>query len=244
MGLCERFTQRTSCIYSAYFLHLLSTLLAVAAYEAPDAGGEGSTYEGTYDEYPELLEGLTTFEDGGSDGACGVDAGARVVDAYEVDEHEAQADGEASELTGALLLIGRTEDNEDEDHGEDDLSYEAAENRAAAGIGTGRGTLGEIGVGGYESVEEGAADEGADNLEDHVHGGVLTADALGEEAAEGDGGVDVATADATDGVGHSYYGKAEGEGGAHYAGGVTTTGEADGRAATHENEDGRADHFC
>ncbi len=46
------------------------------------------TDEGTYDEDPELLESQTSFEEGGTNRAGGVDAGTSEVDTYEVDEDE------------------------------------------------------------------------------------------------------------------------------------------------------------
>ena len=210
----------------------------------PDAGCEGTAYEGTSPEHPELLKGLAAFEDGGSKATGGVDAGAGVVDANEVDEHEAKTDGEAGEVAGTLLLVGRAEHYEDEEHGQYDFGDETVGNAAGACVGTGLGAQCEFGRGADEGIEDGATDEGSDALENDIHRCVLAADALVEPAAEGDGGVDVAAADAADGIGHRHNGKAEGEGGAYDAGGVNTTIETYGCAATEEHEDGCADHFC
>ena len=73
--------------------NLLFALIAIAADAAPDACGECSAHEGTYDEYPEVVESLSALEHGGSDAACGVYAGAGVVDAYQVNEDEAESNG-------------------------------------------------------------------------------------------------------------------------------------------------------
>ena len=54
----------------------------------PYTCGTSCTDEGTYEEDTELLESQTTFEEGGTNGAGGVDAGASEVDTYEVDEDE------------------------------------------------------------------------------------------------------------------------------------------------------------
>lgn len=66
----------------------LLALVALAADEAPDASSKGGAYEWAYDENPEIGDSSATLEYGGSDGTCGVDAGAGVTDAYEVHEHE------------------------------------------------------------------------------------------------------------------------------------------------------------
>lgn len=218
--------------------------------DLPDTGGGEGTYEGTYDENPKVAEGRATLEDGGSYTAGGVHTGAGVADADEVDEHEGETDGEAGEVVGgAVGLVGGTQHYEHEDAGEDNFSQQAAKDIDASLEVVGARAFKTLDIA-YEEPKQGAADEGADDLEEHIHAGVLAAHAASGPAAEGDGGIDVATADTADGVGHAYYGETEGEGraddtaGIHRDGAVGRTVEAYGHAAAHENEHHGAEHFC
>ena len=94
----------------------------------PYEGSEGTTYEGTYDEYPQLVESLTTLEEGRTDRAGRVDRSAGVVDTYQVDEDEGKTDSQTSEVVGGTIgLVGGTEDNHHEDEGQDDLSNQAVD---------------------------------------------------------------------------------------------------------------------
>ena len=54
----------------------------------PATSGDSATYEWAYDEYPEVAESLTTFEESRTDRTGGVHTGTCVVNAYEVDEDE------------------------------------------------------------------------------------------------------------------------------------------------------------
>ena len=92
-------------------------LLVVRADELPDESSAGATYEWTNDEYPELAESLATLEESRTDGASRVNAGARVVDAYEVDEYEGETDGEASKIASTLLGISRSKNYQHEEAG-------------------------------------------------------------------------------------------------------------------------------
>ena len=220
---------------------LFLALIAVATDASPDASSADGTYEGTYDEDPEVGESCTTLEDSGSDRTSGVDAGAGVAYADEVHKHERETDSEACEVASTLLGIGGAEDDKDEDAGEDNLSQESAEDGDTLLQVVGTRAF-DSGVG-SEQPEQSGADESADDLENHVHASVLTRDALREEAAQGDSGVDVATADAADGVSHSDDCEAEGECCGCYACRLTTS-DAGCYAATHEHENHRAYHFC
>ena len=218
-------------------------LLAVAADERPDAGSADSSDEGTYDEDPKVAERGASLEHGGSNAAGGVHAGAGVADADEVNEHEGQTDGEACEVAGALLRVRGAEHNEDEHTCEDDLGQQTAYDAdtvlkvvSASALETRIGS---------EQPQESRADEGTDDLEEHVEAGVLARDALREEAAQRDGWVDVATADAADGISHRNDGQTKRHGGADNCLGITIVAtKAHGYAATHENEHHCAHHFC
>ena len=214
--------------------------------DLPDAGCKCTTDEGTYDEDPQVGKSGATLEDGRSQRTCGIDGGAGVADADEVNQYEAEADGQTSEVVGGTIgLGGSTEYDEYEDAGEDNLSEQTTEHRDVGlkVVGTRSLHTGNIS---YEDGEQGTADEGSDALEDDVHDTLLGVHTTSEDAAQRDGGVDVATGDAADGVGHSNDGQAEGQRGSYYCGdvvdGITT--EADGNTAAHEYEHHCAHHFC
>ena len=54
----------------------------------PANGCDDAADEWTYDEYPQLREGLTTFEECWADRTGWVNRGACELDAYEVDENQ------------------------------------------------------------------------------------------------------------------------------------------------------------
>ena len=61
------------------------------AYGLPDSGCNDCSDERTYDEHPELCKGVASGKYSRGDGACGVDGGAGVVDAYEAGETREEA---------------------------------------------------------------------------------------------------------------------------------------------------------
>ena len=213
--------------------------------DLPDASGQRTTYEGTYDEDPEVGQGCATLEDGGSQRAGGVDTGAGVADADEVDEHEAQTDGQSCKVVGGSVgLGGSTQHYEYEDAGEDDLSQQSAHHGNVSLQVVGSRALQTGNIGG-EQCQQCRADECADALEDDVHAAILGIHASAQEAAESDGGIDVASGYSTDGVGHSHHSQSEGQGGAHYGRNIVhrITTQADSYAAAHEYEHHSAHHF-
>ena len=192
---------------------LLALLTLVAADDAPDDGSADGSDEGTYDEHPQLLQSLATLEQSGTDGTGGVDASASEVDAYEVDEDEAETDGQASEVASTLLLVGRTEHYEHEDASENCLDKQTIASAECACVSTRLGGNDCIRTCGADyGIKQGSSQDGTNYLEHHVATGVLGTDALGAEATQSDGGVDVATTDAANGVYHSYYRETEGNG--------------------------------
>ena len=223
----------------------------------PDASSQCATGEGTYDEHPNLAQCVATGEEGGTNAACGVHAGAGEVDADEVDEDEAQADGQSGEVIGSAVGLRRSaEHHEDEEAGEHHLDDEAVEHTEGAGVGARErsGIVSFLQVGKRLSIQllhhvgcdqasrlrddkqHGSCQDGSDDLEHHVHAAVLRRHASGEEASQGDGGVDVASADAADGVSHGYDGQTKGHGCAHNAGSVAATAQGYGCAATQERQ--------
>ena len=86
-------------------------------------------------------------------------------------------------------------------------------------------------------------DDTADELADPVADGVLPGHAAGKGHAEGDGRIDVASADAADGIGHCDHGKTEGDCGTDNAGGRVAAEEHCGSAAQ-ERQYERSDAFC
>ena len=97
----------------------LFSFLAIAREAFPDTGCESTAGERAEDKDPELLQCITSLEEGGTDGARGIDGSAGVADAGEVHEDEGETDGESGEIAGALLLIGGTEYYEHEYEGEE-----------------------------------------------------------------------------------------------------------------------------
>ena len=166
------------------------------------------------------------------------------MDAYEVDEDEAQTDGQTSEVIGSTIgLGGSTEDYEHEDAGEHGFYDQAVGGAEGAGIGTSSSGDDDAWVGGNDAGEDSSCDDGADDLEQHVHGAVLSRDASVEEYAECDGGVDVAARDASDGVGHGDDGQTECYSGSYIGSSVLSATQRHGSAATQECQHEGADEF-
>ena len=169
----------------------LFSFLAIAREAFPDTGCESTAGERAEDKDPELLQCITSLEEGGTDGARGIDGSAGVADAGEVHEDEGETDGESGEIAGALLLIGGTEYYEHEYEGEEHLGEQASDdgNTLLACVGAGSG---EVNIGGEKS-QDGRAEDSAYDLENHVETCILAAHLSGEPYREGDGGIDVAT---------------------------------------------------
>lgn len=176
---------------------------------------------GGYDEYPEILEGLAAGEESRSDGTGRVHGRAGEPDAHEVDEDEGQTDRETCEIAGTYLAVSRSEDHEHEEERGDELNEERSACSAGVGHRVGSETSGEVRSGDYfcEKEEDRAGDDGSDDLADPVAKSVLPAHSAGKGGTEGDGRVDVAAGDASDGVGHSHYRETEGDSRADHSGG-------------------------
>ncbi len=139
--------------------------------EAADDGSE----DGCYPEEPELTECPAADEDRGAGAAGGVDRGVGDRDADEVDQREAEADGDGSEAFGGAL-VGGAEDDEEEEGGEEHLDEEAGEERVVLGgvvgvaVGGESAGEGEGGVAAGDEVEDSGGADGAEDLGDDVGG--------------------------------------------------------------------------
>ena len=219
-------------------------LLLVAGDHLPAACGKGSTDEGTYDEDPEVGESLTTLEQGGTDAAGGIHARAGVMDADQMNQDEGEADGQTCEVVGGTIgLRGGAEDDEHEDVRQHNLNYQAVDGTVGAGVGTRSRGDDDGGIHTDNAVEDSSCEDGTDDLSTDVTARVLGRDAAVEEDAQGDGGIDVAAADAADGVGHGDDAETEGDGCAHDRSGVDAATETHGRAATKQCQHESAYHF-
>src|SRR5437879_2743494 len=79
-----------------------------------DAGGDEAANDWGDDEHPQLAEGGAADEEGRSDAAGGVHAGAAEPEPGEVDGEQRDADGEAAGGGVGIRLLGDGEHNEDE----------------------------------------------------------------------------------------------------------------------------------
>ena len=195
MVLCEE--PMCGCVYGV-------GLLGFGLNEFPNACAQGCTYEGAYDEDPEVTQCAAALEYCGRETACGIDARTCVANASEVYQHEAEADGQTCKVVGGTVgLAGGAKHYEYEDAGEYDFGYKAA-NHADSVLEVVRSRTGEACIAG-EQVEKGATDECTNDLEDDVHRSVFGTHAACEQTAQGDGWIDVTTRYAADGVGHGNY---------------------------------------
>src|SRR5258705_11317907 len=101
-----------------------------------EGGGDETAYDCSNDwrdpEEPELTERPAAGEDCGAGAAGGVDRGVGDRDADEVDQREAEADGDGGEAFGCAL-VGGAEDDEKEEGGQEHLDEEAGDERGVLG---------------------------------------------------------------------------------------------------------------
>ena len=181
-------------------------------------------------EEPELLDGCTANEHGHSGRACRVHGGVGHRDGDEVDEREAEADGNRGKA-GRSATVGSAHDHEQEDGREHGFNQERAAHAgglAAEGVHAvvesvgpavgGEGAdacVGEVGLG--DAVEHCRSDNAADDLCHDVGRSFLSGEAAAGNLTERDGRVQVAARNVADGVCHSENGEAECERHAHVA---------------------------
>ena len=142
----------------------------------PDPGCEGAAHHRGEDEDPNDLEGLSTGEDGRTDGTGRVHGGTRQVDADQVDEDQGQTDGQAGQVARAFLRVGRTQDDEDEEERGDALDKERASDTACIGDAIGAETAGKVRSRNHfrDEEEHRTGDDAADELTDFLVNGNIT----------------------------------------------------------------------
>ena len=198
------------------------------------------------DEDPELFQRETAIEDGGGDGTGRVDGAVGHRNGGEVDEGEGEADGQTAESCGSLGR-GGTEDHHQEDEGHHDFHHHTLTDVEHAEFKRVDLVAGQAFGGAEDEGEDTDADEGTDDLEEDVEDGVLAGNLAGHPHAEGDGGIDVATRDGSDGVGHHQDGETEGEGDAQKPDSEDSKGAGAGKygaTATHQYQNHGTNHFC
>ena len=161
-------------------------------------------------------------------------------------QDEAQTDSQTGEVVrGTVGLCCSTEHYQHEDAGEDNLREQTAQN---GDVGLQVVSAGAVQAGdvGREQGQKGRSDESTHHLTANIAAGILARHATGEPDTEGDGGIDVATGDASDGISHGYYGQTECEGRAHDGRDVVNrvATQAYGNSAAHQHEHHGAHHFC
>ncbi len=164
-----------------------------------------------------------------------------------MDQDEAQTDSEACQVACTDFAVSCAEHYKHEEECGDDFHQECPADSSGIGHSVGAEALGAAHCAGCSSnvddkEQEGAGDDTADELADPVAASVFPAHTAGESYAKGDSRIDVAAADAADGVGHGNYGKTEGDGGADDAGSITTSKEHC-SSATKESQDECAQTF-
>lgn len=192
-------------------------LAATTVYcEAVEHYCESGTGQRTYYHNPEVAPGVAGREDGGTETAGGVYGAVVYRDTGDVNETEAETDGETGELAEAEFLIGGTEDDEHEEHREQDL-YDKSEcggstgleHVGGEGIFTGHTAESKFGSGVHTPEEEGGTYCGTEELSHNVAAEVLYRHLTGEEHGERYGGVHVATGYIADCVAETHEHEAE-----------------------------------
>jgi len=157
-------------------------------------------------------------EESGAGAAGWVDRGVGDRDADQVDEGEAQADGDGGEAFGGALVCA-AEDDQQEEAGEDDFDEKAGEHGVAAGgvvaeAVCSESTEDEVWPAAGDDVEDSGGNDGSCYLGDDVGAKFRGGEALADDETDGDCGVEVAAGDVANGEGHSENCEPEGEGNA------------------------------
>lgn len=208
-------------------------------------------------EEPKLLDGSAANEHGHSGRAGRVHGGVGHRDRDEVDEREAEADGDRGKACRSAA-VGSAHDHEQEDGREHGFNQEcaahagglAAEGVHAVGERVGPAVggkcadacVGEVGL--CDAVEHGRSDNAANDLCHDVGRSFLSGEAAAGNLTERDGRVQVAARNVADGVCHGEHGEAECERHAHVAdtGGRNAASEHGCTAAAKHKPEG-ADRF-
>ena len=130
----------------------------------PDSGTQGGTDHRGHDEEPQLRERRTPFEEGRTDRAGRIDRSARDRDADNVNQHQRQTDGQSGQVSGAVSGIGGAQDHQHENEGKDGFGDKCLQHHPVGKAVGSRGGGAAVAAACDESIENGRADNGADNL--------------------------------------------------------------------------------
>ena len=128
-----------------------------------------------------------------------------------MDERQRKTYHQSRHVRIALVLARDSQNDQNEDEGEECLRDECLHCRTLrVGVGSRQGGP-FVYACGYECVDDGRADDGSDDLEQHVHAGLLALHPAGKPYTERNGRIDVAARNVPYRVGHGYHGEAEGQ---------------------------------
>ena len=188
------------------------------------------------------------MQNGGSQRAGGVDGRSREAQTDQVNERQRAADHQAGMLAVVELGVGYAEDRQNKHAGQHHFHKECGDIGPSVKFEAGKGhflrkpCLNRVAAEGREIAKESAEQNGADERADHLRANIgnelVERHLFADEHGNGNGGVDMATRNVPDGIGHGHDYKAKGERGGNpvYAG-------HHGNAAGHENQNCRADTF-
>src|SRR5574344_77836 len=226
-------------------MYMRRLFLAVATNHLPDACSKSSTCKWSNDEHPKVGESLTALEDCRTDGTSRIDRSACVVNTHEVDEHQRETNGKTGKVARTFLSIGCAKHYKHEDTSENCLGNETYHHAMiTTTVSTCECATSQSLIGRSERIENSRTNDGTNHLENHIEGCILTADTLRDEAAKCDGWVDVATRNATDGVSHCHYSKAESKCCTDNRCCINTTIERNSCSASKECKNHCSHHFC
>jgi hypothetical protein len=184
--------------------------------------GECRTDDGSEPEQPELLDGPPTDKERGTGAAGGIHRKIRDGNADEMDERKPKADCDRGEALWSSL-VRRAEDDHQEEKREHDFRNKRGDHRVFSRRVIAKSVGGKVADGDESSFVSGneienactcdAAEHLGDDVGDRLRRGMSPAD----DEAYSDCGIEVAAGDVADGVGHSHYGEAEGQGDADKA---------------------------
>ena len=214
---------------------------------------ESRADERSNDKEPEVAPCAPTIsvgEESLAERARRIDARVGERDGDEVDERERETDGETSELTCPTSLVGRTEDDDEENESEESLGKEGADDTNCLISSTCRShKIGTVAVGsedtGIPSLDgradgeeersrKGSPDELSHPIGEHLTGGHATID----EYAKRDSRIKVRARDMANAIGHRNNGETERESDAK-----ETYAAKESCSATAEDEPERADEL-
>ncbi len=235
-------------------------LAALAAVEALVANAsDNATEDRGHPEEPQLLNGSAANEHSNSGRASRVHGGVGHGDGNQVDEGEAETDGNGSKACGSAF-VSSTHDHKQEDCSEHHFDEEGAAHteggaaesvatsfiqlfRPAVGSESADASVGKIRMG--DAVKNCSSDNTANDLCNNVSRSFLSRETTAGNLAKGNSRVQVATRNVADGISHGKNSKTEGERNANVAntsGGYAASKNCCAAATEHQPEG--TDCFC